>query len=99
MPETGIVIAGLAIGTFAIRLGGVLIGARLPAGGAWARAFEALPGSLIAALVTVILLQGGPAEWLAGAVALAVALATRNLPLTMAAGIAAVWGLRSLGLS
>ena len=84
-------IAGLAAGTLAIRLGGYLLGARLPSTGAWARAFAALPGCLISALLAVILVQGNPAEWLAAAVALAVALLTRSLPLTMVTGIAAVW--------
>ncbi|MFL5285920.1 MAG: AzlD family protein [Rhodopila sp.] len=91
MPEHWIVIAGLAAGTFAIRLGGYLLGARLPSTGAWARAFAALPGCLISALVAVILVQGTPAEWVAAAVALEVALFTRSLPLTMVTGIAAVW--------
>lgn len=84
-------IAGLAAGTFSIRLGGYLLGARLPSTGAWARAFAALPGCLISALLAVILVQGHPAEWLAACVALVVALLTRSLPLTMVTGIAAVW--------
>ncbi|UUX48928.1 AzlD domain-containing protein [Nisaea acidiphila] len=91
MNEHWQLISGLAFGTYAIRLGGYLIGARLPATGAWARSFAALPGCLISALVAVILVQGGPADWVAAGAAIAVALATRNLPLTMAAGIAAVW--------
>ena len=90
MSEPWVVIAGLAAGTFAIRFGGYLLGARLPSTGAWARGFAALPGCLISALVAVILVQGTVAEWLAAAVALAVAMLTRNLPLTMAAGIGAV---------
>lgn len=88
------VIIVLMLGTFAIRLGGVLIGNRLPRKGAWARALNALPGSLIIALVGVLILSGGLIEWLAGAVALATAIVTRNLLLTMAAGILCVWALR-----
>ncbi|GHE02970.1 hypothetical protein U879_18825 [Defluviimonas sp. 20V17] len=90
MTSAWITIAGLAAGTFTIRLSGYLLGARLPASGPWARALKALPGSLIVALLTVLLIQGGPAEWVASAIALAVALATRNLPLTMLAGLVAV---------
>ncbi|RAI02308.1 AzlD domain-containing protein [Acuticoccus sediminis] len=88
-------ILGLAAGTFGLRLGGYVLGTRLPTGGTWARSFAALPGTLIAALVTVTLLKGGPTEWAAAAVALAVAVTTRSLPLTMAAGIVVVWSLRT----
>lgn len=89
-------IAGLAGGTFAIRYGGAVLGARLPREGPWARFLEALPGTLIVALVTLGIARGGPAEWIAGAVAAGVAIGTRSLPLTMVAGVAAVWLLRRL---
>ncbi|SDG87284.1 AzlD family protein [Roseospirillum parvum] len=91
-----LLIAGLAGGTFALRLGGYLIGARLPREGRWARAFTALPGCLLSALVATSLAQGGPPEWLAAGAALLVAMLTRNLPLTMLAGVGAVWLLRGL---
>lgn len=94
MTEIWVVILGLAVATFAIRMSGILVGQRIPRKGRWARALNALPGSLIVALVSVSLLSGGPLEWLAGAAALAVAVLTRNLPLTMAAGIVTVWMLR-----
>lgn len=94
MTETWWVIAALILGTFAIRLGGVLIGNRLPREGAWARALNALPGSLIIALVGVLILSGGWVEWIAGVVALAIAIMSRSLLLTMAAGIIGVWALR-----
>lgn len=91
------VILALAAGTFAIRLSGVLVGQRIPHQGAWARGLRALPGCLIVSLVAVSVLSGGPREWAAGLIAAAVAIATRNLPLTMAAGIVAIWGLRHWG--
>lgn len=97
MTDQWFVILALAAGTFATRLGGVLIGRRLPDTGAWARGLRALPGCLIVALVSVSLLSGGVREWAAAGVAAAVAMATRNLPLTMAGGIAAIWALRQLG--
>ncbi|MCP4382802.1 MAG: AzlD domain-containing protein [Hyphomicrobiales bacterium] len=97
MDDTWIVIVGLAAATFSVRLGGVLLGARLPQTGPWARALQALPGSLIVALVTMLMLSAGPDGWLAGAISLGVAVATRNLPLTMLAGIAAIYVLRIYG--
>ena len=90
------VIAGLALGTFAIRFGGYLLGSAIPSRGPWAHALGALPGCLIAALLAVILVQVGPAEWGAATLALAVALGSRSLPLTMLAGVGAVWLLRNL---
>ena len=95
MTESWFLIGGLALATFAIRLSGALLGQRLPQGGAWASALNALPGCLLVSLVTVALLAGGPKEWAAGALALATAILTRNLPLTMAAGIASIWALRT----
>ena len=89
-------ILGLTLGTFLIRLGGYVLGARLPSTGVWTRAFSALPGCLIAALLAVILVQGNISEWIAAVIALALAMLTRNLPLTMIAGIAAVWALRAI---
>ncbi|MEM7258605.1 MAG: AzlD domain-containing protein [Pseudomonadota bacterium] len=96
MTENWWVIGGLAIATFAIRYSGIVLGQKLPSSGPWAHALQALPGCLIAALVTVLLLDGGPVEWLAGGVALLVALLTRNLPLTMIAGISTVFLLRQV---
>ena len=97
MADVRIVVAALAVGTFAIRLAGLLVGRRIPEDGAWARGLRALPGCLVVALVSVSLLSGGPREWGAGVVAAAVAVASRSLPLTMASGIAAVFLLRHVG--
>jgi uncharacterized membrane protein len=94
MPETWIVIVGLTVATYTIRLTGVLVGQRVPSHGPWARALNALPGCLIVSLVSLTLVSGGLREWTAGAAALATAIVTRSLPLTMAVGIAAMWGLR-----
>lgn len=94
MTENWLVIAGLMAATFAIRLSGVVLGQRIPQKGAWARALNALPGSLIVALVSVSLLSGGPREWLAGIAALGIAVTTRNLPLTMLTGIISIYLLR-----
>jgi uncharacterized membrane protein len=90
------VIVGLALANATIRLGGYYLGAALPQTGPIARGLKALPGSLITALVTLQLINGGPAEWMAGGVALAVAIFTRSLPLTMLAGITAIYVLRNM---
>lgn len=99
MSETWVVILGLAAATFGIRLGGYVLGRSLPQSGPVARALNALPGSLIAALLSYVLVTGGPQDWLAALAAAAVAVATRSLPLTIVAGVAAIWALRQVGLS
>lgn len=96
MTEHMLVILGLAVGTFAIRFSGYLLGGSIPVTGPWGRALRALPGCLIAALLAMILVQAGPAEWAAAAVSMVAALVSRNLPLTMVAGVGAVGVLRSL---
>ena len=87
----------LAAGTFSIRIGGALLARRIPTHGPWARATRALPGCLIVSLVAMSLVAGDYRGWIAGlaaALVALVALATRSLPLAMAAGIAAIWALR-----
>jgi uncharacterized membrane protein len=56
-----------------------------------------LPGCLIVALIATSMLAAGWREWTAAALSLAAAVATRNVPATMAVGIAAVWALRHVG--
>lgn len=96
MTETWPIIIVLALATFTIRLSGILLGQRLPDSGPWARALNALPGCLIISLVSALVLSGGINEFIAGALAVVVALVTRSLPLTMAVGILAIYGLRLL---
>lgn len=96
MSDQYLLITILAIATFSMRYFGVLLGQYIPDTGAWARALNALPGCLIVSLVAVMVMSGGPTEWLGAVVALGVAITTRNLPLTMLIGVVAVWILRSM---
>ncbi|MDX1739051.1 MAG: AzlD domain-containing protein [Alphaproteobacteria bacterium] len=98
MSDQSYVIIILALGTFAIRFGGYLVGSKLPQNGIVAESFKALPGCLIAALLAVVFSSGGPQEWLAGTIALACALVTRSLPITMIVGIATIWFIRYMNL-
>ena len=96
MTEIWVTIIGLAIASYIIRLSGFLLALRLPQSGRWARGMEALPGCLIVARVTLMMVRGGPVEWAAGLFVLLFAAKTRSLPLSMLAGMAAVAGLRML---
>lgn len=85
----------LAAATFCVRFLGVVVGQHLPTSGPWTRALNALPGCLIVSLVAVILSSGGINEWTGAIAALIVAVLTRNLPITMIAGIFVVWAMRT----
>ena len=97
MTDTWTLIVMLAFGTFAIRLLGFALGARLPTTGQWAAGFEALPGCLIVSLLSVILLQGSWIECVASGIALGAAFLSRSLPITMVIGIVAICVLRYSG--
>lgn len=96
--EIWLTILGLAIASYSIRLGGYLLAIRLPQNGGWAHGMEALPGCLIIALVAIMMLNGGIIEWVAGGTVFLVATKTRNLPISMLAGIVIVAVLRVLML-
>lgn len=87
-------ILGLSAASFAIRLGGYVLALRIPHSGAWARGLDALPGCLIMALVTLMMMKGGMIEWITGAIVFGLAAKTRNIPLSMLAGITVVAALR-----
>ena len=87
-------IFALALGTFMIKVSGYLLAQTLPRDGFVVRSLNALPGTLVTALVTVILLQGSQLEWIAALLAIATAIIFRNLPLTMIVGVVAVFLLR-----
>ena len=46
-PDIWMIIFGLGLASFAIRLGGFLLAGRLPQTGRWARGMEALPGACV----------------------------------------------------
>ena len=88
--DTWIIVIGLAVGTFIIRLSGYVFGVFLPSTGRWVNILESLPGCLIASLLTVILHQSSANEWIAAVVAFLTAAVSKSLPLTMVAGVIAV---------
>jgi uncharacterized membrane protein len=91
LPGAAAAILATAAITYALRFGGLLLADRLPASGPLRRFLDALPGAILLSLVVP---AAGHAGW-AGAVGLGACLATylrsRNLLLTMTAGILAVW--------
>jgi uncharacterized membrane protein len=102
--ETDLIISGGAAAilitaaiTYAFRFGGLMLADRLPQTGPVRRFLDALPGAILLSLVVP---AAGHAGW-AGAVGLSACLAvymkSKNLLLTMGAGVLAVWLFRQVG--
>jgi uncharacterized membrane protein len=83
-------IAGAAIATYGLRLGGLLLAERLPKNGGFRRFMETLPGTILLSLVAPGIASAGV---LGGAAALATALCawkTKNILVSMVLGMAIV---------
>ena len=95
--DTLVAIAGMAIVTYLCRATGLLLAGRLHLEGRALAAFEAIPPAVLTAVIAPTVLVTGPAETVAGLVAIA---AATRLPLlaTVVAGVATVVALRAAGL-
>ena len=89
-------IIGMAVVTFGIRAGGLLLANRLPQSGFVAAWLRHIPGAVLASLVAPAVISGGPAEIVAAAMTALAYLLTRNLFAAMAAGVGAVYLARIL---
>jgi uncharacterized membrane protein len=93
-PEALLAIVLMALATYAIRAGGLLIADRLPRDGFFAAWLKHIPGAVLAALVAPAIATGGIAEAAAAAITALVFVATRSLFPAMAAGVIAVYLIR-----
>jgi uncharacterized membrane protein len=82
-PETVVVILAMAVATYATRIAGMLVGARLPRTGRVKQAFDAVPAAVLTALIAPAV-TAGTAEMVAGAVTV---LAATRLPMLAAIGV------------
>ena len=92
--EIWMTIIGLCGASFAIRLSGYLLASQIPHDGMWARALQALPGCLIASLVSLMMLNGTILEWISAVMVLALAAITRKPTFAMFAGMVIIAALR-----
>jgi len=92
--EIWMTIIGLCGASFAIRLPGYLLASQIPHDGMWARALQALPGCLIASLVSLMMLNGTILEWISAVMVLALAAITRKPTFAMFAGMVIIAALR-----
>ena len=89
-PNSFVVIALVALGTYSLRFGGLLLASRLPKTGRIRRGMDALPGALLFSLVLPNLMGEGVWGVAAGALTALVALRTKNLLLAMLAGMVVI---------
>jgi uncharacterized membrane protein len=94
--EAALAIAGMALVTYGVRAGGFLLSAWIPRSGFAAAWLRQLPGTMLAAIVAPSVLTGGIAETSAAFLTVLTAVITRNLFISMAIGIIAVWVGRSV---
>jgi uncharacterized membrane protein len=89
-PTIAMAIAGAAVATYSLRLGGLLLAERLPRSRGFKRFMETLPGTILLALVAPGIVSAG---MLGGMAALATALCawkTRNILVAMVVGMGMV---------
>ena len=91
-------ILGMGLATYATRLSGLLLMRGIEVKGRAKAALDALPPSVLMAVITPTVLMTGKAETLAAFIT-AIA-ATLRLPLlaTMVIGVGSVWALKALGI-
>ncbi len=82
--------------TYSLRLGGLLLADRLPKSGPARRFLDCLPGTILLSLTVPGALHAGIEGIIGLAACLLVFLRTKNLLLTMAAGMVGVCLLRSI---
>jgi uncharacterized membrane protein len=88
----------MALVTLLTRAGGFYLMARVTMTARIRRMLEALPGSIVAAIVLPIVVMTGPTAMLALAAAVAIMTACRNELLAMAAGMAVAALARAAGI-
>lgn len=93
-PEALFAILGMALVTFAVKAGGLLLANRLPRHGLAAAWLRHIPGAVLASLVAPALVTGSPAEVIAAVATGLVYVVSRNLLAAMAAGVLTVYLVR-----
>lgn len=90
-------IAGAAIVTYGLRLGGLLLAGKLPGNGGFRRFMEALPGTILLSLVAPGIVSAGPLGGFAAAATALCAWKTKNVLVAMLVGMVIVAAGRWIG--
>lgn len=98
LPADVVVIAVMALTTYACRISGVVLMSVVTVTPPVERALKALPGSIIMATVLPLVAKAGPGAIITLVLALAVMVWRRNDLLALGAGLAFIVAWRALGL-
>lgn len=93
-PEALLAILGMALVTFAIKAGGLLLANRLPRDGFAAAWIKHIPGAVLASLVAPAIVTGNVAEAVAAVATAVMFLLTRSLIAAMTTGVVTVFLVR-----
>lgn len=96
-PTTFLTILAMALVTYLTRIGGLWLMSRVPISGRVEAGLQQVPGAVLLAIVVPGLVRGGPVEWLAALLTVAVAIRTGQLLPSMGAGLALVILARLIG--
>jgi uncharacterized membrane protein len=88
--NVALVICGAALVTYALRLGGLLLAEKLPRTIVFRAFMETLPGTILLSLVAPAVVEAGPLGGFAALATALCALKTRNLLVSMLAGMGIV---------
>jgi uncharacterized membrane protein len=94
--ETVLAILAIGLVTYATRIGGIVIMARIPVSARIEAFLRYLSGSVLVAVVVPPVIATGPAAWLAVAATLAAMLKTRHALLSLVVGMATAATFRAL---
>jgi len=94
--NTMVTLAGAALATYGLRLGGLLLSERLPRSPAFRAFMGALPGTILLSLVVPGILAAGPWGCLAALATVLTAVKTRQTLLAMLAGMLVIMFQRHL---
>ncbi|RCK44095.1 branched-chain amino acid ABC transporter [Thalassospira profundimaris] len=89
-PEAVLTILGMAVVTYGMRLGGLLMADRLPQTGRWAHVLERLPGAVLISVWVPSALSAGLIGIVGATATLLAMIMTRNLFAAMIAGMGLV---------
>lgn len=90
------VVLGMAVATFATKIGGLWLLSRVEMSERVEAGLSVLPGAIVVSILGPELVEGGPPEWLAAGVVGLVAWRTDRLLVALLAGLVAVVGFRAL---
>jgi uncharacterized membrane protein len=83
-------IFGAAAITYSLRIGGLLLAAKLPKTGRFKRFMDALPGTILLSLIVPAAIAAGPIGWLATVCTGICSLKTGNVFISMILGVVIV---------